>query len=75
MRDARLNKKLDHIRALAEEHFDDFLVVGTKDGEVYDTYSSAITARGMCRLVALDIDRFWSRWSDSRGGEEDLQGT
>lgn len=67
--------KLNQIRALAEEHFDDFLIVVVKDGDVHDTYSSRLTAMGMIKMVEKDINKSWGKWSDHRESDEsDTQG-
>lgn len=53
------NNALNLMRALAEEHFEEFLIVVAKDGEVKDLYSGAISAYGMASLVKKDISKFW----------------
>lgn len=71
MQNPELNKKLNVMRAIAEEHFDDFLIVVIKDGDVHDTYSSRVSAMGMVKMVETDIKRSWSKWSDHRNNNED----
>lgn len=50
---------LNKMKALAGEHFDDYLLVVCKDGDVLSCYKSKCSAFGMASMVASDIGHDW----------------
>lgn len=50
---------LSNLRALVGEHFDDYLVVVSKNGDVFTIYKSKCAAFGMASMVAQDINHAW----------------
>lgn len=65
------DRALGLIKALAEEHFDDYLIVVSRNGEIKDCYSGAVSAYGMASLVKKDISKFWGS-TPSRPEEYEL---
>lgn len=60
-----MNDKLDKIKAIAGEHFDDYLLVLVKDGDVHTAYNSKIAAMGMATMVRNDIKQDWRTSRDN----------
>ncbi len=50
---------LNKIRAIAGEHFDDYLIVVCKDGDVFSSYKAKCSAFGMALMVVQDINHDW----------------
>ena len=50
---------LNKVRAIVGEHFDDFLIVVAKDGEVYSSYKAKCSAFGMASMIVSDINHSW----------------
>lgn len=55
------------MRAIAEEHFDGYLMVVSKDAMIWNTYSSKTVAHGMAAMVKSDIKQDWKK---TRGVKE-----
>ena len=53
---------LQHIAALATEHFDDVLIVVTRGKERYDFFTSEDGAHGKAAFISSKISRRW--WSE-----------
>ncbi len=66
--------KLDLLRDIAEEHFDDYLLIVTKDKKVYKTFKSNVSAYGMASLVKSDIRQDWSETRDTKVEEDNSSG-
>lgn len=50
---------LDKLKTIAGEHFDDYLLVVSKDKMIWNTYSSRVSAYGMASMVVHDINQDW----------------
>lgn len=52
--------KLNQIKAIASEHFTDYLIVVMDDEHgVFDTYSRRVAAHGLASMVSKDIEADW----------------
>lgn len=56
LQDSTLNKLKD----IASEHFDEYLLVVTKGGKIWNTYKSKCSAHGMASMILQDIHQDWS---------------
>ena len=50
---------LNKIKAVVGEHFDDYLIVVSKDGDVYSLYKAKCSAFGLASMVTQDINHDW----------------
>lgn len=60
-----VKNKLNQLKAIVSEHFDDYLIVVSKGSSVYNVYNSKLSAMGMCKMVENDIKNSWSEKEDS----------
>lgn len=59
-----MNDKFDHLKSFASEHFDDYLIVVIKDGNIYNTCKSKCSAYGMACMTLGDIQKAWNSNKD-----------
>lgn len=52
--------QLTRLKDIAVEHFDEYLLIVSKDGQVWNTYKSKCSAHGMASMVISDIHRDWA---------------
>ncbi len=50
---------LNKLRAVAGEHFDDYLLVVSVKGDVFSLYKGKVSAFGMASMVCQDINHDW----------------
>lgn len=62
-------KKLDELKALASEHFDDYLIVVCKDDKIWETYKRQTSAYGMAKRVFGDIKKIWKKMGQNAEDE------
>lgn len=62
---------LDQLKAIAGEHFDDYLLVVVKGASVHTTYKGKLAAMGMCKMVEHDIKKSWSNSDNSQEAENE----
>lgn len=53
------NVILEKLKSIAGEHFDDYLLVVSKDKMIFNTYNSRVAAYGMASMVVHDINQDW----------------
>lgn len=54
-----LHDKLNLIKALTSEHFEEYVIIVSNGTEVWDTYKSKTGAYGMIQMVRGDIEHDW----------------
>ena len=52
---------MNRIKALAEEHFDDFVLIVGKGNNIWHMYNNGTSAFGMMAKVSQDIYQSWVR--------------
>lgn len=50
---------LQKMHDLAQEHFDDYLIVVMRDGKEWHTYKNKITAFGMASMISHEVNTKW----------------
>lgn len=55
-----MDNKLEKLRSIASEHFDDYMLVVIKNNCVYTTYKSKVSAFGMAQMIQEEIKLDWS---------------
>lgn len=64
--DVAMNK----IKAIASEHFDDYVLIVTKDSNVWHTYNKKTAAFGMMTMIGQKIQQDWSCARSNDSAEE-----
>ncbi len=60
-------KALDNVKAIAGEHFDNYLLVFMKDGQQYRTYNNSTVAFGMASFICGEVSQNW--FNNHQGGK------
>lgn len=55
------NQVLNKLQAIASEHCDDYLIVLSKDGDLYSASKTKCSAYGMAQMVIGDIKDSWKK--------------
>lgn len=58
--------KMQKIKDLADEHFEDYVIIVCRDNQTWHSYKNKLSAHGMCTLVSQGILQDWANQHQSQ---------
>lgn len=51
--------QLQKIKDIADEHFEDYVIIVMKNGQTWHTYKNKVSAHGACAMMMQGIQQDW----------------